>query len=48
MGLGRVRAIDQEQVGVTDVTPVIRHRTPPECGRQTDDRRAVSDAGLLF
>src|SRR5262249_34412478 len=48
VGLRGVRAVDQDEVGVTDVTPVIRHRAPPECGRQTDDRRAVSDAGLLF
>src|SRR5262249_37756555 len=48
MCLGRIRTVDDDDVGVTDVTPVVRHRSPPECGRQTDDRGAVSDAGLLF
>src|SRR4030095_2755779 len=35
-------------VVLLNVTPVIRHRAPTECGRQTDDRGAVSDSGLLF
>jgi hypothetical protein len=48
MRLGRIRPVDDDHVGVTDVTPVVRHRAAPECGRQTDDRRAVSDSGLLF
>src|SRR5262249_58630290 len=44
----RIGSIDEDDVGVLDVAPVIRHRAPPECGRQTDDRGAVSDSGLLF
>ena len=48
MRLGGVRPVDQDQVGVPDVTPVVRHRPPPECGGQTGDRGAVSDSGLLF
>jgi hypothetical protein len=48
MGLGRIGSVDDDDVGVLDVTPVIRHRAPPECGRQTDDRGAVSDSGLLL
>ena len=28
--LGRVRAVDQDEVGVLDVTPVVRHRSPSE------------------
>src|SRR5262249_32302442 len=48
MRLGWIRYVDEDHVGVLDVPPVIRHRAPPECGRQTDDRRAVSDSGLLL
>src|SRR5207245_693675 len=40
--------VDDDDIGVLNVTPVIRHRAPTECGRQTDDRGAVSDSGLLF
>src|SRR5438445_1799611 len=48
MSLGRIRPVDDDHVGVLNVTPVIRHRAPTECGRQTEDRGAVSDSGLLF
>ena len=48
VSLGRIRTVDHDHVGVLNVTPVIRHRAPSECGRQTDDRGAVSDSGLLF
>src|SRR6267142_5608173 len=48
VSLGRIRPVDDDHVGVLNVTPVVRHRAPSECGRQTDDRGAVSDSGLLF
>src|SRR5207244_6499954 len=48
MRLGRVGAIDQDEVGVLDIAPVVCHRPPPECGGQTDHRGAVSNPCLLF
>src|SRR5439155_1150774 len=43
-----VGAVDQDEVGVLDVTPVVRHRSSSERGGQTDHRWAVSDPGLLL
>src|SRR4030095_9049162 len=48
MRLRGVRSVDKDDVGVLDVTPVVRHRSSSECGGQTDHRWAVSDPSLLF
>ena len=48
MRLGGIGAVDQDQVGVPDVTPVVRHRPSAERGGQTGHRGAVSNAGLLL
>ena len=46
--LGRVGAVDQDEVGVPDVTPVVGHGPPAERGGQTDHRGTVSNTGLLL
>ncbi len=46
--LGGVGPVDENEVSVLDVAPVVRHRSPSECGGQTDHRGAVSNPGLLF
>src|SRR5262249_50204160 len=48
MVLGRVPAHDQHHVGVLDVDPTVGHCAASECGPQTGDRGAMSDAGLVF
>ena len=46
--LGRVAAHDQDDVGVHHVDPVVGHGAPAEGGRQTGDRGAVSETGLVL
>src|SRR2546422_10639470 len=48
MRLSRISAVDQDQVCVLDVAPVVGHRSPSERGGQTDHRGAVSNPGLLL
>src|SRR5205814_3542762 len=48
MRLRGVRSVDEDHVGVLDVTPVVRHRSSSECGGQTGHRGTVSDPSLLF
>src|SRR5262249_27378329 len=43
-----VSAHDQYDIGVQHVDPMVGHRSPAERGRQTDDRGAVSEPGLVF
>src|SRR5262245_49995871 len=44
----RVPAHDQDDIGVQHVDPMVGHRPSTERGRQTDDRGAVSEPGLVF
>src|SRR2546422_8540439 len=48
MRLSRISAVDQDEVRVLDVPPVVGHRSPSERGGQTDHRGAVSNPGLLL
>ena len=44
----RISAHDQDDIGVQHVDPMVGHRPSAERGRQTDDRGAVSEPGLVF
>ena len=46
--LGGIAAHDQHHVCVLDVDPAVGHCAASECGPQTGDRWAVSNAGLVF
>src|SRR5262245_17881017 len=48
MILRRVSTHDQDDIGVQHVDPMVGHRPSAEGGRQTDDRGAVSEPGLVF
>ena len=48
MVLRRVSAHDQDDIGVQHVDPMVGHRSPTERGRQTGDRGAVSEPGLVL
>ena len=48
MVLSRVGALDQDAVGVLDVSPVIGHGTAAKRGAETGHRSRVSDAGLVL
>ena len=47
MGLGGVAAHDENDVGILDVDPVIRHRSTAKRRGKTCHRRAVSHTGLI-
>ena len=46
VGLGRIAAHDQDQIGVLDINPMVGHRTTPERRSQTGHRGGVSNARL--
>src|ERR1700756_5195788 len=48
MILRGVSAHDQDDIGIDHVDPMVGHRPSAERGRQTDDRRAVSEPGPVF
>ena len=48
MVLGRIATHGQDDIGILDVGPAVRHGAAPECGGQTGHRRAMSYTGLLF
>ena len=48
MRFGGIAAHDQDDVGVLDVDPVVRHRTAAERRAQTGHRRSVSDSRLVI
>ena len=47
MRLGRIAAHDQDEVGILDVDPVIRHRSTAKRRGKTCHRRAVSHTRLI-
>ena len=47
MRLGGIAAHDDDEIGVLDVGPGVRHRTTAKCRGQTGHRRAVSDTRLV-
>ncbi len=44
----RVPTHDQDDIGVHHVNPMVGHRPSAKRGRQTGDRGAVSEPGLVF
>ena len=48
MRLGGVAAHDDDDIGVLDVQPEVRHRATAECWGQTGHRRSVSDTRLII
>src|SRR6202021_3120822 len=46
--LGGIAAHDQHHLSILDVDPAVGHRAASECGPQTGDRWAVSNASLVF